>query len=57
MASGRQVRRLSPIARLLTLRCALCADGHGQVHLPGGLLRGMRLDGHGMPWQELEHAG
>lgn len=47
----------SPIARLLALQCALRADGHGQVHLPGGLLRAMRLGGHAMPWQELEHAG
>ncbi|MFE7076272.1 hypothetical protein ACFU96_39905 [Streptomyces sp. NPDC057620] len=46
----------SPIARLLALQCALRADGNGKVHLPGGLLRGMRLGGHAVPWQELEHA-
>ena len=47
----------SPTARLLALQCALRADTHGQVRLPGGLLRGMRLGGHAVPWQELEHAG
>lgn len=46
----------SSTARLLALQCALRADRHGQVHLPGGLLRGMRLAGHAVPWQELEHA-
>lgn len=49
-------RFCSPTARLLALQCALRADRHGQVHLPGGLLRGMRLSGHAVPWQELEHA-
>lgn len=47
----------SPMARLLALQCALRADSRGRVHLPGGLLRGMRLGGHAVPWQELEHAG
>ena len=47
-------RFTSPAARLrlLTLQCALQANTRGQVRLPSGLLRGMRL--HGRP--ELTHA-
>ena len=47
----------SPAARLLALQCALRADHHGQVRLPHGFLRGMRLHGRGELWHELEHAG
>ncbi|WP_282703919.1 hypothetical protein [Streptomyces sp. CC219B] len=50
-------RFASPAARLLALQCALRADPHGQVRLPGGLLRGMRLRGNREPWLELAHAG
>jgi hypothetical protein len=46
----------SPAARLLALQCALRADTHGYVRLPGGLLRGMRLRRRSELWQELEHA-
>ncbi|WP_245659649.1 hypothetical protein [Streptomyces ochraceiscleroticus] len=49
-------RFCSPTARLLAVQCALRANHRGQVHLPGGLLRGMRLAGHAVPWQELTHA-
>ena len=44
----------SPEARLLALQCALRADNHGQVRLPAGLLRGMRLAHDPTPWHELE---
>ncbi|MFE9059889.1 hypothetical protein [Streptomyces mutabilis] len=47
----------SPAARLLALQCALRADTRGQVRLPGGFLRGMRLYGRTELWHELEHAG
>ncbi|MFG2227712.1 hypothetical protein [Streptomyces sp. NPDC048644] len=46
----------SPTARLLALQCALRADSYGRVHLPGGLLRSMRLAGYAAPWHELAHA-
>lgn len=46
-----------PAARLLALQCALRADTRGQVRLPGGFLRGMRLHGRMELWHELEHAG
>ncbi|MFD8006211.1 hypothetical protein [Streptomyces mirabilis] len=46
----------SPAARLLALQCALRADTNGYVRLPGGLLRGMRLQGRAELWEELEHA-
>ncbi|MFG2134985.1 hypothetical protein ACGFNV_45620 [Streptomyces sp. NPDC048751] len=46
-------RFTSPGARLLALQCALRADTHGQVRLPAGLLRGMRLHGRQEVWQEL----
>ncbi|GAA0466928.1 hypothetical protein [Streptomyces olivaceiscleroticus] len=49
-------RFCSPTARLLALQCALRANRCGQVHLPGGLLRGMRLAGHAASWHELTHA-
>ncbi|HET6359297.1 hypothetical protein [Streptomyces sp.] len=44
----------SPEARLLALQCALRADIHGQVRLPAGLLRGMRLEHAKAAWRELE---
>ncbi|MEV0743434.1 hypothetical protein AB0I51_47710 [Streptomyces sp. NPDC050549] len=47
----------SPAARLLALQCALRADRHGQVRLPHGFLRGMRLHDRAELWLELEHAG
>jgi hypothetical protein len=47
----------SPAARLLALQCALRADHHGQIRLPHGFLRGMRLHGRAELWLELEHAG
>ncbi|MEI5521958.1 hypothetical protein WB401_04195 [Streptomyces brasiliscabiei] len=47
----------SPAARLLALQCALRADSRGQVRLPAGLLRGMRLHGRRELWEELAHAG
>ncbi|MEU7484867.1 hypothetical protein [Streptomyces sp. NPDC042319] len=50
-------RFCSPTARLLALQCALRTNRYGQVHLPGGLLRAMRLAGHAAPWHELAHAG
>ena len=46
-------RFTSPAARLLALQCALRADARGQVRLPAGLLRGMRLQGRQELWQEL----
>ncbi|MFD9863443.1 hypothetical protein [Streptomyces alboflavus] len=49
-------RSCSPTTRLLALQCALRADAYGQVALPGGFLRGLRLNGHATPWHELEHA-
>ena len=45
----------SPEARLLALQCALRADRQGQVQLPVGLLRGMRLAHTEATWQELKH--
>ncbi|GAA4561223.1 hypothetical protein GCM10023097_77390 [Streptomyces collinus] len=50
-------RFTSPAARLLALQCALRTDACGQVRLPAGLLRGMRLRGSGELWRELAHAG
>jgi hypothetical protein len=50
-------RFTSPAARLLALQCALRADACGQVRLPAGLLRGMRLRQSGELWLELAHAG
>ncbi|WSM37947.1 hypothetical protein OIE78_35750 (plasmid) [Streptomyces cellulosae] len=47
----------SPAARLLALQCALRADRHGQIRLPHGFLRSMRLHGHAELWLELEQAG
>ncbi|MFJ4910075.1 hypothetical protein ACIQCR_32465 [Streptomyces sp. NPDC093249] len=47
----------SPAARLLALQCALRADHHGQIRLPHGFLRGMRLHGRAELWLELEHVG
>ncbi|MGW3736835.1 hypothetical protein [Streptomyces sp. NPDC005148] len=40
--------------RLLALQCALRSDTSGHVHLPAGLLRGMRLGRALAPWDELE---
>ncbi|MFJ4732511.1 hypothetical protein ACIP6V_09505 [Streptomyces sp. NPDC088770] len=48
---------MTPAARLLALQCALRADHHGQIRLPHGFLRGMRLHGRAELWLELEHAG
>ncbi|WP_406423537.1 hypothetical protein OHA59_49890 [Streptomyces sp. NBC_01589] len=42
--------------RLLALQCALRSNTSGQVHLPAGLLRGMRLARDLAPWDELEDA-
>ncbi|MFJ9154150.1 hypothetical protein ACIRP7_40285 [Streptomyces sp. NPDC102270] len=47
----------SPAARLLALQCALRADHQGQIRLPHGFLRGMRLHRRAELWLELEHAG
>ncbi|MCX4826829.1 hypothetical protein OG883_45160 [Streptomyces sp. NBC_01142] len=44
----------SPEARLLAVQCALRADHRGQVRLPAGLLRSMRLAHDPTPWHELE---
>ncbi|WP_237693647.1 hypothetical protein [Streptomyces sp. SID2888] len=50
-------RFTSPAGRLLALQCALRADTRGQVQLPTGLLRGMRLHGRKEVWEELAHGG
>ncbi|MFF7975902.1 hypothetical protein [Streptomyces sp. NPDC007905] len=50
-------RFTSPAARLLALQCALRCDTRGQVRLPAGLLRGMRLHGHQEAWEELIQTG
>ncbi|MET7639845.1 hypothetical protein [Streptomyces sp. NPDC005438] len=49
-------RFCSPAARLLALQCALRTNGRGEVHLPHGLLRGMRLHQRADLWDELEYA-
>ncbi|MGW0633495.1 hypothetical protein [Streptomyces sp. NPDC002758] len=49
-------RYTSPAVRLLALQCALRVNTRGQVRLPSGLLRGMRLYGRPELWQELAHA-
>jgi hypothetical protein len=41
-------------ARLLAVQCALRMDSEGQVRLPGGVLRSLRLDRDPLPWDELE---
>ncbi|MFD9465043.1 hypothetical protein [Streptomyces sp. NPDC060027] len=46
-------RFTSPAARLPALQCALRTDVRGQVRLPTGLLRGMRLHGNRELWLEL----
>lgn len=46
----------SPGARLLALQCALRTNGCGEVRLPTGLLRGMRLHQRIDLWEELEYA-
>ncbi|MFF2411451.1 hypothetical protein [Streptomyces sp. NPDC058092] len=44
-------------ARLLALQCALRSNAAGYVHIPTGLLRGMRLDFHATaPHEELQDA-
>ncbi|MFF7705588.1 hypothetical protein [Streptomyces lydicus] len=43
--------------RLLALQCALRATASGQLDLPAGLLRSVRLDQQSSPWQGLEQAG
>ncbi|MGW1886936.1 hypothetical protein [Streptomyces sp. NPDC001970] len=45
---------VSAEGRLLALQCALRSNTSGQVHLPAGLLRGMRLAHSPAPWDELE---
>lgn len=47
----------TPAARLLALQCALRTNLQGQVRLPAGLLRGMRLHGRRELWEELAHTG
>ncbi|MGC5007754.1 hypothetical protein OG894_41200 [Streptomyces sp. NBC_01724] len=47
---------VSAEGRLLALQCALRSNTSGQVHLPAGLLRGMRLGRALAPWDELEKA-
>ncbi|MFC8259721.1 hypothetical protein ACFUNF_19325 [Streptomyces sp. NPDC057291] len=47
---------MSAEGRLLALQCALRSNTSGQVHLPAGLLRGMRLARDLAPWDELEDA-
>lgn len=49
-------RFVSPAARLLALQCALRVNSRGQVRIPAGLLRGMRLHGRKELWAELEYA-
>ncbi|MGW0703760.1 hypothetical protein ACWD0A_31530, partial [Streptomyces sp. NPDC002867] len=44
------------LARLLAVQCTLRAGASGQVALPAGLLRGMRLGSTLTPWCELEDA-
>lgn len=44
-------------ARLLALQCALRATASGQLRLPTGLLRAMRMDQHSSLWRELEQTG
>ncbi|MFJ8932075.1 MULTISPECIES: hypothetical protein [unclassified Streptomyces] len=46
----------SPGARLLALQCALRTNEYGEVCLPAGLLRGMRLHQRADLWEELEYA-
>ncbi|MER5852957.1 hypothetical protein ABT126_39850 [Streptomyces sp. NPDC002012] len=47
---------VSAEGRLLALQCALRSNTSGRVHLPAGLLRGMRLARALAPWDELEDA-
>ncbi|WP_406466427.1 hypothetical protein [Streptomyces sp. NBC_01594] len=47
---------MSAEGRLLALQCALRSNTTGHVHLPAGLLRGMRLARTLAPWDELEDA-
>ncbi|BET45040.1 hypothetical protein RGQ21_00220 [Kitasatospora aureofaciens] len=47
----------SPSARMLALQCALRSNSRGQVTLPDGLLRSMRLQGRRELWLELAQAG
>jgi hypothetical protein len=50
-------RVTSSAARLLALQCALRVNACGEVRLPAGLLRGMRLHRRGEVWQELIQGG
>lgn len=43
-------------ARLLAVQCALRMDSEGEVRLPAGVLRSLRLDRNPLPWSELEQA-
>lgn len=49
-------QQASPSARLLAVQCALRSTSAGRVHLPPGLLRGMRTDLHTTARAELEGA-
>ncbi|MFD3613193.1 hypothetical protein ACFWXA_35085 [Streptomyces atroolivaceus] len=44
-------------ARLIALQCTLRSTPQGYVRIPGGLLRGMRLDDAAYARQDLEDAG
>ncbi|MGW0316105.1 hypothetical protein [Streptomyces flavidovirens] len=46
----------SAAARLVAVQCALRATASAHVRIPAGLLRGMRLDSHNTPLQELADA-
>ncbi|WP_306471831.1 hypothetical protein [Streptomyces sp. st140] len=48
--------RTSPPARLLALQCALRSTGPGEVNIPTGLLRGMRLGRDTAALSELQGA-
>lgn len=43
-------------ARLLAVQCALRMDSGGEVRLPTGVLRSLRLGRDSLPWRELEQA-
>lgn len=43
-------------ARLLAVQCALRMDSRGEVRVPIGVLRSLRLGHDSLPWRELEQA-
>lgn len=49
--------RTSAAARLLALQCALRSTVDGEVNIPVGLIRGMRLPSEVSAFTELETAG